>query len=414
MTMKPKDELTITMKRRIPFAAAIVGKRASISNAAIAETVGILMPTHDIERKFLTYGVFMKITRLAAAATLLANLGSVHAADDPATAFYKWWGVVDVNVGHMTNQDQGTAGEGSVLSIGQGGMYGSRIGVNGKSAPVDGVRAIFNLEGGVALHDASTLAFNRYALVGLESKAGMIRGGTMLKPYDDTAWNYEPMESMGFSLGSLTSWRGFGSTTKTVRLDSAAVGGFKASAFYSFGGVADNTTAKSRYGVLGTASIGLVDVLAYYESGANADGKRTETTQSWNGSTGTMTALQAKAKVGTAATVYLGYNGFGAPDAAAGKPTKSNVVFAGVGYQATDKLNLKLGAYKFEQSDIKDQGATQLALGAQYNIGVATVYGVVGHLENQANGKLSLDGAPDGAQAGAAQNGVKVGIVYVF
>ncbi len=60
MTMKPKDELTMTMKlkgqlamtmkRRILFAAAIAGTLASISNAAIAETVGILMPTRDNER----------------------------------------------------------------------------------------------------------------------------------------------------------------------------------------------------------------------------------------------------------------------------------------------------------------------------------------------------------------------------
>ena len=53
MTMKLKDELTMTtmtMKRRILFAAAIAGTLASISNAAIAETVGILMPTRDNER----------------------------------------------------------------------------------------------------------------------------------------------------------------------------------------------------------------------------------------------------------------------------------------------------------------------------------------------------------------------------
>ena len=50
MTMKLKEKLTMNMNRRILFATALVGALATVSQAAIADTVGILMPTRDNER----------------------------------------------------------------------------------------------------------------------------------------------------------------------------------------------------------------------------------------------------------------------------------------------------------------------------------------------------------------------------
>jgi len=354
-----------------------------------------------------------KILQLGSVA--LAVLASTsYAQDDASKASVSMWGVVDVNYGVTTN----VGGKGTQLAAGQGGMYGSRFGVNGKSATLSGgTRAIFSLEGAINPPTPSALQFNRYGFVGLEGGFGRLRLGTTLKPYDDTAWDYDALEGGGaFSQGTITSWRGFGAVNNVIRYNTNDLGNKTVfDVFYSSGGVPGNRSAGTRWGLLGKTSLGPVDLLAYYEDGRDANGLRTQTTQAWNASTGTMAALMSRTKLDKL-SLYLGYNQFKAPDAAAGSINKTEMVHAGLTYQATKDLKLQAGYYGLKNSGgtLSNDGSKLFAVGAQYNLGVATVYAQAGNLSNEANATLDITGANGAQPAGLGQTGVKLGLVYIF
>jgi predicted porin len=351
---------------------------------------------------------------LKISALLLLVLGASAYAADENKASVQLWGVADVNVGYLSD----IPAPARSVTLGQGGMYGSRLGFKGNSASFgDGTQIIFSLEGDVdptkgTLGGGNAMSFNRYAFVGIRGRMGTLRGGTMMKPYDDTAWNYEPLEAMGFSLGSVTSWRGFGSTGQTLRYDSPAWGGFKFSVFDSLGG----TSRENHWGLLGTKSFGSVDTLAYYEVAKDKNGKMTQTLQGWNASTGSMFALLTRANLG-AAKLYLGYNQFGAPDAAGigAAPKKQTVWSVGASYQLNPEWNLKAGYYDLGNSADKSFGARTISLGAQYAWAAnTTVYGLLGNISNGSNGTTDLTGASGALPAGHSQHGAKVGVMYIF
>ncbi|MFG6448638.1 porin [Roseateles sp. BYS180W] len=354
----------------------------------------------------------MKLKHAYAVLALGAMAGMVHA-QDADKASVTLWGVADVNYGVTTN----VAGKGTQVAAGQGGMYGSRLGVNGKSAKMaNGLRAIFSAEGAVNPPYPSAFNFNRYAFVGLEGDFGRLRLGTTMRPYDDTAWNYEALDSMAFSLGPVSSWRAFGANTKAIRYNTNDLGNKTVlDMFLSAGGVAGKSSAGTRYGAQVTTTLGVTDVLAYYERSNDADGKQTQTTQGWNDSTGNVLALMTRTNIDNV-KLYAGVHRYGAPDAAPTDPTRTQIWHVGASVQATTDLNLKLGYYALSHAGhgVTKAGAKTFAAAAQYNLGFAWVYAVAGHLANEANGTVDITGANGAQPKGSSQNGLKVGLTYVF
>ncbi|MFC5460953.1 porin [Massilia niabensis] len=102
------------------------------------------------------------------------------------------YGLVDLHLGHTThvNPDGGNA-----LRIGSGGMNSSRLGFAGSEALGGGLKAVYQLEMGIAADTgvADTPLFKRQATVGLEGRFGSLLAGRAFTTVYDFLLPYDPM-----------------------------------------------------------------------------------------------------------------------------------------------------------------------------------------------------------------------------
>lgn len=146
------------------------------------------------------------------------------------------YGKLDVFAEYDTRGSQGTR-----LALESGGMNGSRWGIKGGADIADGLRGIFQVEGGVYVNKGSSaqggLLFGRQAYAGVESRFGTFTVGRQYSPYYNAVLSFDPFE------------QGYGSPTNsgqvsagTTRYNSALIyqspklHGFSASAMAALGG----------------------------------------------------------------------------------------------------------------------------------------------------------------------------------
>jgi predicted porin len=91
------------------------------------------------------------------------------------------YGIMDAAV---SRQDTGTPGTGNNWVVNSGNQSSSRLGFRGTEDLGDGLKAMFNIEAGVALDTgaADSSLFGRRAVVGLESQAGLLTLGREYSP----------------------------------------------------------------------------------------------------------------------------------------------------------------------------------------------------------------------------------------
>lgn len=180
------------------------------------------------------------------AAALFASLPLVAAAQS-SVAIY---GIADASI---AREDTDTVG-GSRTVVNSGNQSSSRIGFRGTEDLGNGLKAMFNLEAGVALDTGAgdSSLFGRRAVVGLEGGFGLITLGREYTPIASVAGQSDILGQgfYGTNLSAFNSGRLTRRLSNSVNYKSKAMSGFKVLAAYGLG---ETTTGPS----LDTAGVAL-------------------------------------------------------------------------------------------------------------------------------------------------------------
>jgi predicted porin len=174
--------------------------------------------------------IFMQYKRLAA--VLVTSFPLFAAAQSNVTVY----GVMDAAI---SVEDTGAPGEKSHTVINSGDQSSSRLGFRGTEELGDGLKAIFNVEAGVALDtgNADAALFGRRSVVGLQGGFGTVTVGREYSPIAAVAGATDILGQgfYGSNLSAFTTNRLTRRLSNSVNYKSNAMSGFTASAAYSAG-----------------------------------------------------------------------------------------------------------------------------------------------------------------------------------
>jgi predicted porin len=173
--------------------------------------------------------IFMQVKLLAA--VVIASLPLVASAQSSVTVY----GVMDAAIAH---EDTG-APNGSRNVVNSGNQSSSRLGFKGTEDIGNGLKAVFNIEAGVALDTGAgdTAFFGRRAVVGLAGNFGSIMLGREYSPIADVAKETDVFGQgfYGSNLNAFTTGRLTRRLSNSVSYKSPSLSGFKLGAAYSAG-----------------------------------------------------------------------------------------------------------------------------------------------------------------------------------
>jgi len=129
------------------------------------------------------------------------------------------YGVMDAALAH---EETGTPGQKSTWKVNSGNQSSSRIGFRGTEDLGDGLKAMFNIEAGVALDTgaADSNLFQRRAVVGLENSFGLLTVGREYSPIAAVA-AMSDVFGQGFYGTNLSAFGSQGANRLTRRLDNS-------------------------------------------------------------------------------------------------------------------------------------------------------------------------------------------------
>ena len=208
----------------------------------------------------------MKKTTLSLAALALLAAGGAAQAQSNVQVY----GLLDMGVDYASDAK---AGGGSLTRVTSGGMNTSRWGLRGSEDLGGGLKAVFQLEGGILMDTGASdgVLFKRQANVGLEGGFGRVVLGRSFTNVYDTVIAFDPM---GFA--PLYSWATSGPATGpskygfTTAFDnlvkySGKVGDFKFGASYGFGEQTTGARDSSKMGLSTVYTTGPVSLMATWE-----------------------------------------------------------------------------------------------------------------------------------------------------
>jgi predicted porin len=180
------------------------------------------------------------------------------------------YGLMDAGVEYVNHAG---ANDGSVTRVVSGGKNTSRWGLRGTEDLGGGLKAVFNLEGGILMDTGASDGnlFKRQANVGLEGSFGRVIIGRSFTTTYDLVIKFDPL---GFApnyswatSGAATGPSKYGMTTAFDNLIkyTGTTGGFTYGATVGFGEQAGNAADSRKYAVGGSWFGGGVGVMAAYE-----------------------------------------------------------------------------------------------------------------------------------------------------
>jgi predicted porin len=188
--------------------------------------------------------IFMHYKRLAA--VLVTSFPLFAAAQSNVTIY----GVADAAV---SVEDTGAPGSKSQTRINSGDQSSSRIGFRGTEDLGNGLKAIFNIEAGVALDTGASdsALFGRRSVVGLQGAFGTVTVGRDYTPIAAVAGATDILGQgfYGSNLSSFNTNRLTRRISNSVNYKSAAMSGFTGSAAYSAGETANGLPSGDLKGV---------------------------------------------------------------------------------------------------------------------------------------------------------------------
>jgi predicted porin len=197
---------------------------------------------------------------------MVAALLAVGAGSAAAQSSVTIYGIADI----AYVRDSGGAA-GTLNKITSGAASASRIGFRGTEDLGNGVSAFFTLENGNRMDtgevDAAGTIFNRQALVGLKSRAGMLTLGRQYTPWHQALAQVADPFGTGYAGTSKNLFPDSGSnvrTSNTVMYTTPVTSGFSAELAYSLGEQANSSKAGRQMGASVGYSAGKLNVrLAY-------------------------------------------------------------------------------------------------------------------------------------------------------
>ncbi|MET0266028.1 MAG: porin [Duganella sp.] len=202
--------------------------------------------------------------RLAVLA-LLASTGAVHAQSNVQV-----YGLLDVGVESLNHASATGA---SVTKAISGGMNTSRWGIRGSEDLGGGLKAVFNLEGGILMDTGGQdgALFRRQAYAGLEGAYGRLVMGRSFTSVYDTVISYDPMGFAPYyswaTSGPATGPSRYGFTTAYDNIIKYAgtFGNFRFGANYGMGEQAGNTEDSAKVGFTAAYKMGGANFMATWE-----------------------------------------------------------------------------------------------------------------------------------------------------
>jgi len=287
----------------------------------------------------------MKMKLFAAAVAALAASGAY------AQSSVTLYGVVDAGLTYANKVPGTTAGSSaSRVGLDSGGLSGSRWGLRGVEDLGGGLKGIFTLESGFTVDDGKmgqgSRLFGRSAYVGLQGQWGQLTLGRHTNLFYDFGVNFDPMAIAGrYSLGAQDNFIGSGRADNSIKY-LGTFGGLGVQALYSFNRDGSEQAGLNKLGR--EWSLGATYAGGPFSVGAVYD-------QSYQTTALTGPAVDNKeqraALAGTyafgPAKLYAGYRWYKANFAtvAGNGNLRSNLYWAGLGYQATPALSLTGTAY---------------------------------------------------------------------
>jgi predicted porin len=344
------------------------------------------------------------VLSLAAVAALTAAFGA------QAQSNVTVYGLIDAGVDYASDAPASTR-------VTSGGMNTSRWGFRGNEDLGNGLKAVFNLEGGIFLDDGKSDGplFKRQAYVGLEGGFGRVVLGKsfttaydFVLPYDPMG--YSPLYSWGTSANATTRQGKYGMTTSFDNLVkySGKVGALKFGATYGFGEQAGSTGDSAKYALGASYAFGPVSVMGTYEAvnGNSVATGRDKTTVYHLGAMYNNGPLKVQAAM----------RDYKRDPAALGADVKGTTYWAGANYQATPAitltgavyvLNVKNVAANADADPVMYVGRVKYALSKRTDLYVAAAYSKAKH-------DLLTGLSRDDAGLGNTQRGVVTGIQHRF
>lgn len=345
------------------------------------------------------------------------------------------YGVADAGIEYLNHavSSNGAVAPGtkrhSLVALQSGNQSGSRWGLRGTEDLGGGLRSLFLLESGFSIDNGTSTQggrfFGRGAYVGLEYRWGRLTLGRHTTPFYDFAVAYDPMAiSSRYSIASQDPFMGSARADNSVKY-MGTFGGLGVTGLYSFNNnnqeVPGNFTNGREYSLAANYSGGPFTIGAAYDQANQSSG----TTQQGN------RLIQRVGVGGTyaygSARIYAGYryahafNGATLPGSSVVN-TASNLVWAGIGYQATSALSVTGAAY---YQNLRSSGAGnpwQFVMVADYALSKRTdLYAVASYVLNKGKSSLGVNGfnsqlgtTNEAVEPGANQLGAVVGIRHKF
>jgi predicted porin len=354
----------------------------------------------------------MKKSALALAVLAALSLNTAHAQSQTNVQVY---GLIDAGVEYVTNA---APNGGSMTRVISGGKNTSRWGFRGSEDLGGGLKAVFNLEGGILMDtgNADGALFKRQANVGLEGGFGRVVIGRSFTTTYDLVIKFDPM---GFApnyswatSGNATGPSKYGMTTAFDNLIkyTGTSGGFTYGATIGLGEQAGSTADSRKYAVGGSwFSNGLGLMAAYEQVNGNtlaATGNRDKTTAFH---------LGADYKAGSW-RYTAGMRGYKLASSKAATPDlRGDTYWAGI-IHTVQAWTLTGAVYHVNTKNLpaaKDADPTMLVARAMYALSKRTdLYMVAAHA-NADHGQL-VGLSRDDPGFGSTQNGFTAGIQHRF
>lgn len=355
----------------------------------------------------------MKRTSMTAAAVaMLAAATSVHAQSNVQV-----YGLLDLGVDIASDAKPGG---GTLSRVSSGGMNTSRWGIKGNEDLGGGLKAVFQLEGGILMDTGASDGnlFKRQANVGLEGSFGRLTLGRSFTSVYDTVIKFDPM---GFAPyyswatgGSATGPNKYGMTTGFDNLIKYAgeTGHIKYGFSYGMGEQSPGSAADSaKYaGAVSyqTEALGLMATLERINgNNVAATGHRDETTAIHLG--GYYQSGPFK--------FWLAGRGYKlAPGKANTAEVKANTYWTGVAYKLQPNVTLTGAVYYVDVRNVapgKDADPLMYVVRYRYHASKRTdLYATFGYTKAK-NGQL-IGLSRDDAAYGDSQRGLMVGMQHRF
>jgi len=326
------------------------------------------------------------------------------------------YGLLDVGVENANNS---SATGGSNTRVISGGMNTSRWGIRGTEDLGGGLKAVFNLEGGILMDTGAQdgALFRRQAYVGLEGAFGRVVVGRSFTSVYDTVISYDPMGFAPYyswaTSGPATGPSKYGFTTGYDNLIKYAgtFGNFRVGANYAAGEQTTGVADSAKMGATIAYKFGPANVMATYERNNGntvaATGNRDENTV-WH--------IGANYETGPLKfwAVLRDYNLTAGRAATA--DVEATTTWGGVAYKPNEVTTITGAVYHVDVKNVAantDADPTMYVLRYRYALSKRTDVHVSGAYAKAKHGQLTGLSRDDAGFANS-QRGITVGMQHRF